>query len=240
MNKRKPITRNSTPKQIYNYLVSNYPSMPVAFIHARIDALKEKRRANNQKKQLRVRLKTEWAVVLTPLRDTIQSIITHQHLYEEANPAYYKFNIKYLALLRALRDELKDKEKNNVSPKPNATWVDYVPDEVKDKVKEKYNTLPRTSPHTVYREIFKSPNVLSRNKQSQRNKLNDHIDRMINEMGRGVASGIHANYYEMNLRFYEEALRRLNNLPFKKAIPKSVEGLFSVEELLQYGYVSSI
>jgi len=151
-----PLTRNSTYKQIYNYLVNKYPNKPVILIHERIDQLKSKRKAIAMKKALNTRTHKHWEEVLKPLRAHIQSVLTHQPRHERTNPAYYKFNERYIAILRFTRDIIKDRARKGVYPNPDSYWADYIDESIKEKVHAKYIALPRST--TVhYREIFPKP-----------------------------------------------------------------------------------
>jgi len=152
----KPLTRNSSYKQIYNYLVNRYPNKPVILIHERIEQLKSKRKTIAMKKALVTRTHQQWEEVLKPLRSHIQSVLTHQPRHERTNPTYYKFNERYMAVLRFTRDIIKDQAKKGVYPKPNSYWADYIEESIKEKVRAKYIALPRsTTAH--YRDIFPQP-----------------------------------------------------------------------------------
>ena len=152
----KPLTRNSTYKQIYNYLVNKYPNRPVILIHERIDIIKKKRKAIAVKKALNTKTHKQWEEVIKPLRSHIQSVVTHQSRHAQTNEPYYKFNERYLAVLRFTRDIIKDQARKGVYPKPNSYWADYIDDSIKEKVRAKYMALP-SSALVRYRKIFPQP-----------------------------------------------------------------------------------
>jgi len=152
----KPLTRNSTYKQIYNYLVDRYPNKPVVLIHERIEGIKKKRKAVAMKKALNTRTHQHWEEVLKPLRAHIQSVLTHQPRHAQTNEQYYKFNERYIAVLRFTRDAIKNQAKKGVYPKPDSYWADYIDDSIKEKVRAKYMALP-SSAAVRYRAIFPKP-----------------------------------------------------------------------------------
>ncbi len=240
MLKHKPRTAN----QLYMYFTKRYPNMPIHLVQDNIKAIIERRQARGEARRDKSRLRKTWQAILTPLQTHIQSVLTNQALHEQSNPEYFKFNQRYLTLLRTLRDNMKEHIKKGYYPKDSlahsgihkatiegVTWTWWVEDSIKQKVLTRYAQLPRTN-KTNYRELFPEPKADTMPKVRQ--KLKDTIMTELTDVelqiGSPHLSDTGKQYYGQMKDLLNQALTRLENLPRKAKTPKIYDSLFTKDE----------
>jgi hypothetical protein len=221
--------------------------MPIHSVQEKVDLIYKRKLARAVHKKANTKLRTAWEELLQPLKQHIESVMGNQPKLQTQNPSYYKFNQRYLILLRAVRDMLKNHMRTHALP-PSVVaeklgiesggvwWTHWVDPDIRERVMEKFYALPRT-PQTNYREPFPMtlPDPIPKVRQKLRGKILEAMsDNEYNMWDINLSESGRDHLIRESI-FLNEALARCDALARKDKTPKYYTALFSKEELLATG-----
>jgi hypothetical protein len=237
--------RYKTANYLFNHMRKRYPNMPITLIQEKIKRITDRRKLRGELRKANSRLRKSWLTILAPLQAHIQSVLVNQAQHQHTNPEYYKFNERYLKLLRAMRDDMKTEMRTNTMPKQSlnqanlmpkdaecVVWTDWVSHAIRDKVEASYHKLPRTD-KTNYRTIFPEPKErkMSKPRLKLEVRINDAIYLAEENLKSSLLNDDGKAYYAQEIQFLQMALARLHALPTKAKTPKEYTALFTSAEL---------